>query len=203
MLINQHQRDELDLAFSCMDRDYRLPVRHHHKKTDVTTSGFTREEALQLATEFYRDIGHGNRDEFFKSRKTSYTEFQRVMEWFDFDIKRYYRVDGGQIYRMQWTPRREILNRWRYTNHWVGGYRNDSSTFKKGYEDTRELFVEMENLRLGHYFDNTKEFFDLLRRVDIGKTTYYSRLKKYGIKREFFMSIDNGELFPIKFRTTK
>ncbi|ECW0786375.1 hypothetical protein F3Q20_02510 [Salmonella enterica subsp. enterica] len=203
MFINQQQRDELELAFSCTDRDYRLPVRHHHKKTDMTTSGFTREEALELATEFYRDCGYGNHNEFFKARRTSHTEFRRVMEWFDFDIKRYYRVDGGQIYRMNWIGRREMLNRWRYTDKWVGGYRNDSSTFKKGYTESRELFVEMENLRLGHYFDNAKEFHDLLRRVDIGRSTYYSRLKKYGIKREFFMSIDGGELFPLKCRSSK
>lgn len=40
MLINQQQRDEVELAFSCCtDHEYRLPVKHHHKKTDYTTSG--------------------------------------------------------------------------------------------------------------------------------------------------------------------
>lgn len=44
MLINQQQRDELELALSCTDHEYRLPVKHKHLKTDYTTSGFSREE---------------------------------------------------------------------------------------------------------------------------------------------------------------
>lgn len=30
MLINQQQRDELELALSCTDHEYRLPVKHKH-----------------------------------------------------------------------------------------------------------------------------------------------------------------------------
>ncbi len=56
MLINQQQRDEVELALSCTDHEYRLPVKHHHKKTDYTTSGFSREEAKEILIEFYRDI---------------------------------------------------------------------------------------------------------------------------------------------------
>ncbi|ENC8242269.1 hypothetical protein ABK423_004750, partial [Escherichia coli] len=55
MLINQQERDELELALSCTDHEYRLPVKHHHKKTDYTTSGFSREEAKQILIELYRD----------------------------------------------------------------------------------------------------------------------------------------------------
>ncbi|EDT7800718.1 hypothetical protein CCF60_003137 [Salmonella enterica subsp. enterica serovar Berkeley] len=200
MLINQNRRDELELALSCTDHPYRLKVYHHHKKTDTTTSGFTREEAIALATEFYRDNGHRNYYDFFKARRTSYTEFRRVCEWFDLNIQRYYRVDGGKLYRMNWTPLRDIQSRWRHSDKWIGGYRNDRGTFKNGHVDTRELFVDMENLRVGHYFNNPKEFYDLLRRVDIGKTTYYQRLKQYNIKTEYFMSIDDGELFQIQPR---
>lgn len=58
MFINQNQREEFELARSCLEREQRLPVRHHHKKNDVTTSGFTRKEALELLTTFYRDCGH-------------------------------------------------------------------------------------------------------------------------------------------------
>ncbi len=32
MLINQQQRDELELALSCTDHEYRLPVKHKHLK---------------------------------------------------------------------------------------------------------------------------------------------------------------------------
>lgn len=48
MLINQQQRDELELALSCTDHEYRLPVKHKHLKTDYTTSGFSREEAKEI-----------------------------------------------------------------------------------------------------------------------------------------------------------
>lgn len=75
--------------------------------------------------------------------------------------------------------------------------------FKKGYGDTRELFVELANVRYSHYYRNPKEFFEVLRKVDISRGTYYSRLKKYGIKAEFFMSVDDGELFPIKCKSSK
>ncbi|EKS9743099.1 hypothetical protein QDA43_004656 [Salmonella enterica] len=201
MFINQHQQDELELALSCTDHEYRLPVKHRHKKTDYTTSGFSREEALELATEFYRDCGHTHTiHEFFKARRTSYTEFRRVMEWFDFDVKRYYRVDGGNIYRMQWIPSRDVMNHER-RNLAVTMPRCEA--FKKGYADTKELFVELVNVKYSHYYNNPKEFFEVLRRVDISRGTYYNRVKQYGIKVEFFMSIDNGELFPIKFKSSK
>ncbi|WP_235154656.1 hypothetical protein [Escherichia coli] len=59
MLINQQQRDELELAFSCCtDHEYRLPVKHKHLKTDYTTSGFSREEAKEILIELYRDHGY-------------------------------------------------------------------------------------------------------------------------------------------------
>lgn len=116
MLINQQERDELELALSCTDHEYRLPVKHHHKKTDYTTSGFSREEAKQILIELYRDHGYTDIHNFFKKHRTSQTEFQRVREWFDFDIKRYYRVDDGPIYRLQWKPIREVLKQKRL-NH--------------------------------------------------------------------------------------
>ncbi len=59
------------------------------------------------------------------------------------------------------------------------------------------------NVRYSHYYRNPKEFFEVLRKVDISRGTYYSRLKKYGIKAEFFMSVDDGELFPIKCKSSK
>ncbi|EMD4231275.1 hypothetical protein VQ237_001000 [Salmonella enterica] len=202
MIINQHRRDELELALSCTDHEYRLPVKHWHKKTDYTTSGFSREEALALATEFYRDCGHKRSAyyDFFKARRTSYTEFRRVMEWFDFDIKRYYRVNGGQMYRMQWISIRDVLKHERL-NHAITRFRN--TAFGKGYADTKELFVELVNVKYSHYYSNPKEFFEVLRRIDISRGTYYNRIKKYGIKVEFFMSIDDNPLFPIKCKSLK
>lgn len=78
MLINQQERDELELALSCTDHEYRLPVKHHHKKTDYTTSGFSREEAKEILIEFYRDNGYTDVHNFFKKHRTSHTEFRRV-----------------------------------------------------------------------------------------------------------------------------
>ncbi|MCY6417956.1 hypothetical protein OYC42_20520 [Escherichia coli] len=200
MLINQQERYELELALSCTDHEYRLPVKHHHKKTDYTTSGFSREEAKQILIELYRDQGYTDIHNFFKKHRTSQTEFQRVREWFDFDIKRYYRIDDGPIYRLQWKPIREVLKQTR-DNMAVTMPRNIA--FKKGYGDTRELFVELANVKYSHYYNDPKSFFEVLRKVDISRGTYYSRLKKYGIKVEFFMSIDDGELFPIKSKSSK
>lgn len=101
MLINQQQRDEVELAFSCCtDHEYRLPVKHKHLKTDYTTSGFSREEAKEILIEFYRDNGYTDVHNFFRKHRTSHTEFRRVRDWFDFDIKRYYRIDDGPIYRL-------------------------------------------------------------------------------------------------------
>ncbi|WP_413176403.1 hypothetical protein [Escherichia coli] len=201
MLINQQQRDELDLALSCTDHEYRLPVKHKHLKTDITTSGFSREEAKDILIELYRDYGFTkDRSEFFRKHRTSQTEFQRVREWFDFDIKRYYRIDDGPIYRMQWIPVREMMKHDRL-NQEVTMPR--CVAFKKGYGDTRELFVELANVKYSHYYNNPKEFFEVLRKVDISRGTYYSRLRKYGIKAEFFMTIDDGELFPIKCKSSK
>ncbi|MCV9297036.1 hypothetical protein ODZ63_14470 [Escherichia coli] len=117
MLINQQQRDVLELAFSCCtDHEYHLPVKHKHLKTDYTTSGFSREEAKEILIELYRDNGYTDVHNFFKKHRTSHTEFQRVRDWFDFDIKRYYRVDDGPIYRLQWKPIREVLKQKRL-NH--------------------------------------------------------------------------------------
>ncbi|HFG7647153.1 TPA: hypothetical protein ACGIMR_000514 [Salmonella enterica subsp. enterica serovar Javiana] len=207
MFINQHQRDELELAFSCTDHYYQPQPKPEPPKGIVySKSGFTREDIVKIATDFYQNCGNSTilRNKFFKKKyQISYDTFKLNMQWFGVDVQRYYRVDGGKIYRMIWTPTHEIMKRDRYCDKWVGGYRNDSRTFQKGHADTRELFVDMENLRLGHYFNNSKEFYDLLRRVDIGRTTYYTRLKKYGIKREFFMSIDGNPLFPYKCRSVK
>lgn len=201
MLINQQQRDVLELAFSCCtDHEYRLPVKHKHLKTDYTTSGFSREEAKEILIEFYRDNGYRDVHNFFKKHRTSHTEFRRVRDWFDFDIKRYYRIDDGPIYRLQWKPIREVLKQTR-DNMAVTMPRNIA--FKKGYGDTRELFVELANVKYSHYYNDPKSFFEVLRKVDISRGTYYSRLKKYGIKVEFFMSIDDGELFPIKSKSSK
>ncbi|MEL2806251.1 hypothetical protein R9K95_17805 [Escherichia coli] len=200
MLINQQQRDELELALSCTDHEYRLPVKHKHLKTDITTSGFSREEAKEILIELYRDNGYRDLHNFFRKHRTSHTEFQRVREWFNFDIKRFYRVDGGQIYRLQWKPIREVLKQTR-DNMAITMPRNIA--FKKGYGDTRELFVELANVKYSHYYNDPKSFFEVLRKVDISRGTYYSRLKKYGIKVEFFMSIDDGELFPIKSKSSK
>ncbi|EII2057443.1 hypothetical protein LG058_003443 [Escherichia coli] len=200
MLINQQQRDELELALSCTDHEYRLPVKHKHLKTDITTSGFSREEAKDILIEFYRDNGYSNPHEFFKKHRTSQTEFQRVREWFDFDIKRYYRIDDGPIYRMQWIPVREMLKHER-KNQEVTMPR--CVAFKKGYGDTRELFVELANVKYSHYYNNPKEFFEVLRKVDISRGTYYSRLRKYGIKAEFFMTIDDSPMFKIKCKSSK
>lgn len=200
MLINQQQRDELELALSCTDHEYRLPVKHKHLKTDYTTSGFSREEAKEILIELYRDNGYRDVDNFFRKHRTSHTEFQRVREWFDFDIKRFYRVDGGQIYRLQWKPIREVLKQ---TRDSMAVTMPRNIAFKKGYGDTRELFVELANVKYSHYYNDPKAFFEVLRKVDISRGTYYSRLKKYGIKVEFFMSIDDGELFPIKSKSSK
>ncbi|HCN2512112.1 TPA: hypothetical protein N6Q68_002273 [Escherichia coli] len=201
MLINQQQRDELKLAFSCCtDHEYRLPVKHHHKKTDYTTSGFSREEAKKILIELYRDHGYTDIHNFFKKHRTSQTEFQRVREWFDFDIKRFYRVDDGPIYRLQWKPIREVLKQ---TRDSMAVTMPRNIAFKKGYGDTRELFVELANVKYSYYYNDPKSFFEVLRKVDISRGTYYSRLKKYGIKAEFFMSVDDGELFPIKSKSSK
>ncbi|MEW5208560.1 hypothetical protein AB1Y72_01120 [Escherichia coli] len=200
MLINQQQRDELELALSCTDHEYRLPVKHKHLKTDITTSGFSREEAKEILIELYRDNGYRDVRNFFRKHRTSHTEFNRVREWFDFDIKRFYRVDDGPIYRLQWTPMREVLKQTR-DNMAVTMPRNIA--FKKGYGDTRELFVELANVRYSHYYNDPKGFFEVLRKVDISRGTYYSRLRQYGIKAEFFMSVDDGELFPIKSKSSK
>ncbi|WP_311750752.1 hypothetical protein [Proteus columbae] len=201
MFINQNQREEFELARSCLEREQRLPVRHHHKKDDVTTSGFTRKKALELLTTFYRECGHGKgRREFFKRHRTSQTEFQRVIEWFDFDIKRYFQVDDGQLYLINWKPIREVLKQERLSMA-VTKHRN--TAFKKGYADTKELFVELVCVRYSHYYNNPKEFFEVLRKVDISRGTFYNRVKKYNIKAKFFMSVDNGEIFQIKNKSSK
>ncbi|HAX5197895.1 TPA: hypothetical protein JZG68_002212 [Escherichia coli] len=200
MLINQQQRDELELALSCTDHEYRLPVKHKHLKTDITTSGFSREEAKEILIELYRDNGYTDVHNFFKKHRTSHTEFRRVREWFDFDIKRFYRVDGGQIYRLQWKPIREVLKQ---TRDSMAVTMPRCVAFKKGYGDTRELFVELANVKYSHYYNDPKSFFEVLRKVDISRGTYYSRLKKYGIKVEFFMSIDDSPMFKIKSKSSK
>ncbi|HFQ8383465.1 TPA: hypothetical protein ACHTAY_002481 [Escherichia coli] len=200
MLINQQQRDELELALSCTDHEYRLPVKHKHLKTDITTSGFSREEAKEILIELYRDNGYRDVRNFFRKHRTSHTEFNRVREWFDFDIKRFYRVDDGPIYRLQWTPMREVLKQTR-DNMAVTMPRNIA--FKKGYGDTRELFVELANVRYSHYYNDPKGFFEVLRKVDISRGTYYSRLRQYGIKAEFFMSVDDSPMFKIKSKSSK
>ncbi|EPY9990597.1 hypothetical protein ACXIDX_004726 [Escherichia coli] len=200
MLINQQQRDELDLALSCTDHEYRLPVKHKHLKTDITTSGFSREEAKDILIELYRDHGYTDIHNFFKKHRTSQTEFQRVREWFDFDIKRYYRIDDGPIYRLQWKPLREVLKQ---TRDSMAVTMPRCVAFKKGYGDTRELFVELANVKYSHFYNNPKEFFEVLRKVDISRGTYYSRLRKYGIKAEFFMTIDDSPMFKIKCKSSK
>lgn len=201
MIIKQSERDELELALSCIDPEYRFPVKQQHKKTDYTTSGFSRDEIVKLAIEFYRECGQNkNREHFFRKYKTSHAEFTRACRWFELDIKRYYRVDGGKMYRMSWTPKIEIRRRERFRYQWMG---QRNIAFTKGYADERELFVQLANTYYGHYYNNPKGFKEILDKVDISRSWYKKKLKRYGIKVEFFMSIDDSPIFSIKSRTPK
>ncbi|EDZ3225024.1 hypothetical protein GV858_05990 [Salmonella enterica] len=201
MLINQHQRDEFDLAMSCIDHEVIPPILKP-KKTEYTKSGFSREETVALAIEYYRDYGHANQDEFFKIHRTNRTHFHQAIKWFELDIRRYYRIDGGKVYHMNWIAPQEVMKRKEgITTKAIT--RPRSVAFLKHHADTRELFVELANMQYCYYYKKPKEFFELLRTIDISRGTYYQRLKKYRISVEVFMSVDNGELFRLKFNTPK
>ncbi|EHI3273306.1 hypothetical protein J9089_003245 [Salmonella enterica] len=198
MFINQHQRDEFDLAMSYYRHGYKEPVKQIIER-GISRDGFTREEVVELATEYYRDIGNAGRDEFFRKHRTCRAMFYRTMDWFKLDIKRYYRIDDGQIYRMEWLHPNEIMKRDPRVTRAITRFRNVA--FEKGHPDTRELFVELANVQYCHYYKRPKEFREVLRKVDISNGTYYHRIKKYNIKAEVFMSIDNGELFRVKCKS--
>ncbi|GDU98447.1 hypothetical protein BvCmsSIP024_03472 [Escherichia coli] len=187
--------DERELALSCVNTTIEKPKKK--KQVGVSRAGFTREEAIQLAKEFYTG-GTGHSKEFFKKHHTCLEMFHRTVRWFELDIKRYYRVDGGKIYRMNWINPNEVQKRPpRGSRGIIHKFR--SYAFTKEHRDTRELFVELMNVQYSHYYKRPKEFYEVLKMIDISKTTYYTRLKKYRIGVEFFMSIDDGELFKIKF----
>lgn len=187
--------DERELALSCVNTTIEKPKKK--KQVGVSRAGFTREESIQLAKEFY-SLGTGQSKEFFKKHHTCLEMFHRTVRWFDLDIKRYYRVDGGKIYRMNWINPNEVKKRPpRGSRGIIHKFR--SYAFTKEHRDTRELFVELMNVQYSHYYKRPKEFYEVLKMIDISKTTYYTRLKKYRIGVEFFMSIDDGELFKIKF----
>lgn len=195
MLINQTRNDELDLALSCVHPSEIQRVKPS-KQVAVSRAGFTREEAIKLATELYRDYRDSERNDFLRKHGTCRDMFYETIKWFGLDIKRYYRVDGGKIYRMKWTHPQEIMKRDPRTTRSITKYRNVA--FTKEHKDTRELFVELANVQYCHYYRQRKEFENVLRTVDVSISEYYRRLRKYNIKVEFFMSIDNGELFPCK-----
>lgn len=194
MLINQHRRDELELALSCVDPIIKKQT--NKKQVGIYRTGFTREETIKLARDFY-SIGTGKHKEFFKKHHTCLEMFHRTVRWYGLDIKRYYRVDGGRIYRMNWIPPKEVKK------HPPRGSRAHifkirGVSLSKGYKDTRELFVELANVYYSNYYKQVKGFYEVLRKVDISMTTFRGRIRKHGITVEFFMSIDDGELFPIK-----
>ncbi|ECK2624922.1 hypothetical protein FQY15_19545 [Salmonella enterica] len=198
MFINQHQQDEFELALSCVAR----PIHSvsQIKQHAVSRYGLTREQTIKLATEFYRDVGHANRKEFFRKHGMCTEVFYRNVRWFSLDIKRYYRIDGGPIYAMQWLHPQETMKRDpRISQSIIMKCRNNA--FLKEHRDTRELFVELANIQYCHYYKRPKQFFQVLKTVDISRGTYYHRIKKYGIKAEVFMSIDNRELFPVKCKS--
>lgn len=187
--------DERELALSCVNTTIEKPKKK--KQVGVSRAGFNREEAIQLAKEFY-SLGTGSHKEFFKKHHTCLEMFHRTVRWFDLDIKRYYRVDGGKIYSMNWINPNDVKKRPpRGSRAHIFKYRGIALT--KGYMDTRELFVELANVYYSHYYKKPKEFYEILRKVDVSMTTFRERLKKYRIGVEFFMSIDDGELFKIKF----
>ena len=187
--------DERELALSCVNTNIEKPKKK--KQVGVSRAGFTREEAIQLAKEFY-SLGTGQYKEFFKKHHTCLEMFHRTVRWFDLDIKRFYRVDGGKIYRMKWINPNDVKKRPPRGSRAII-HRFRSYAFTKEHRDTRELFVELMNVQYSHYYKRPKEFYEVLKAIDISKTTYYTRLKKYRIGVEFFMSIDDGELFKIKF----
>lgn len=198
MLINQHQRDELELAMSYYSTSYKEPVKQIIER-GISRDGFTREEVIKLATEYYRDVGNAGRDEFFRKHKTSRTMFYRTMDWFRLDIQRYYRIDGGRVYKMEWVNPKETMKRDPRVTRAITRFRNEA--FRKGHADNRELFVELANVQYCHYYKRPREFYGVLRKVDISKGTYYNRIRKYGITAEVFMSIDNRELFRVKCKS--
>lgn len=187
--------DERELALSCVNTIIEKPKRK--KQVGVSRAGFTREEAIQLAKEFYMG-GTGKSKEFFKKHHTCLEMFHRTVRWFELDIKRYYRVDGGKIYSMNWINPNDIQKRPPRGSR-AHIFKNRGFALTKEYKDTRELFVELANVYYSHYYKKPKEFYEVLRKVDVSWTTYRQRIRKYGIKTEFFMSIDGGELFKIKF----
>ncbi|CAD5752745.1 Uncharacterised protein [Escherichia coli] len=186
--------DELELARSC------VPIIEKSVKkkfNGVSNAGFNREEAIKLAKEFYSQ-GTGHSKEFFKKHHTCLEMFHRTVRLFELDIKRYFRIDGGPIYSMKWITPKEVKKRpTRGSRAHIFKIRGIALT--KEYKESRELFVELANVYYSHYYKQPKAFYEVLRKVDISWTTFRQRIRKYGIKAEFFMSIDNGDLFPIKF----
>lgn len=187
--------DELELARSCVPI-YETPVQKK-KQVGVSRAGFTREEAIQLAKEFYT-LGTGKSKEFFKKHHTCLEMFHRTVRWFELDIKRFYRVDGGKIYSMNWVNPNDVKKRPPRGSR-AHIFKNRGYALTKEYKDTRELFVELANVYYSHYYKKPKEFYEVLKKVDISWTTFRQRIRKYNIKVEFFMSIDDGDLFKIKF----
>ncbi|EDA3265512.1 hypothetical protein A4L30_10680 [Salmonella enterica subsp. enterica serovar Bovismorbificans] len=196
MLINQNRSDELELALSCTDY-YQRPRQTEEYKRD-RANGFTREDILIMAKEFYSTEGNQrDRERFFHERHTSLAEFRRAFRKLNIDAKRYFRIDGGRIYRMNWSPYGS-----RERKKFIPAPRKKSNAvFNKGYRDDRDLFVELASTYYSQFYNDPRGFKEILDKVDISRAWYKKKVKRYGIRVEFFMSLDNGELFPLQCRT--
>lgn len=198
MLINQTRSDELELALSCTDY-YQRPRAIEEPKKD-SSNGFTREDILTVAREFYSTEGNQkNREQFFRDRNMSFADFQRAFRGMKIDAKRYFRIDGGRIYRMNWNPHgRKMADREKFIPE---PRKKSNAVFNKGYRDDRDLFVELASTYYSQFYNDPKGFKEILDKVDISRAWYKKKIKRYGIRVEFFMSLDNGELFPLQCRT--
>ncbi|EGN2171625.1 hypothetical protein IIF97_001267 [Salmonella enterica] len=199
MFINQHQQDELELALSCTDY-YQRPVVQKVEPKKQRSNGFTREDIIELAKEMYTTEDHQRiREQFFRERNTSYAEFVRAFRNMKIEEKRFFRIDGGKIYRMTWSPWGKGKNeKFRPMGRGKRRY-----AFTKEYSDNRELFVELAHCYYSHFYNDPKGFQEVLDTVDISRPWYKKKFKRYNIQVEFFMSLDDGEIFPLKCRTPK
>ncbi|EBK0477651.1 hypothetical protein Q9V03_000734 [Salmonella enterica] len=172
-----------------------------YRRYSLSPYGFRYDEVIRIMKDFYMTCGYvGDRDQFFKDRFTSHATMMRNCRWFGIDIQRYYRVDGGKIYKMNWVETNVMMKKTRWIDSKVG---KRNSAFKRGYRDERALFVELMNCYYSTCYRDRERFEWYLQTVDISRPYYKKKIKQYQIKVEFFMSLDGCEPFPYKCRAPK
>lgn len=172
-----------------------------YRKYSLSPYGYSYNEVIKIMKDFYMNCGYvGDKKQFFKERFTSHATMRRNSEWFGLEYQRFFRVDGGTIYRMTWIDTHIMRKKPKWKDYPIG---KRNTAFKGAYRDERTLFVELMNYYYSYCYRDRARFEEVLKKVDISRAYYKKKVKQYNIKVEFFMSIDGCDPFPYQCRTHK